>query len=416
MTEAFLQYLFEYQLLENKEFEVLSSGQKNTDAGPDFFNAKIKLNDIVWAGNVEIHINASDWNKHQHFKDKSYDNIILHLVLNKDIEVKNSVGEVVKTLEIKFKKELYQKYSDLMQTTQWVHCQEDISKVDTFIVHQQIESLAIERLRRKSERFEGLIRYNENDYESAFFQALAIGFGGKVNAIPFELMAKETNLKTLLKNRHHLMSIEALLLGQAGILSDLESEDEYVRKMQQEYAFLKHKYQLKPIRKELLKYSKIRPSGFPDLKLAYLAQLIYKHSALLAQFYECRTLDEVKTLLEIEASSFWDTHYKIDTPSKPRKKRMGEGAKHHLIINIIIPFLYIYSEKNGTSTEHYLEWLQELKAEKNSIVEQWSGLGVKADNALESQGLIELKKEFCKKHLCLDCKIGHKILTLSWNE
>ncbi len=416
MTEAFLQYLFEHQLLENKEFEVLSPGYKNKDAGPDFFNAKIKLDDIVWAGNVEIHINASDWNKHQHFKDKSYNNIILHLVLNKDTEVKNSVEEIVKTKEIKYNKTLYKKYLDLMNSEQWVHCQEDISNVDSFIVHQQIESLSIERLQRKSEQFEALIRYNKNDYESAFFQALAIGFGGKVNAIPFELIAKETPLKILLKNRHRLESIEALLLGQSGILEDVEEEDAYLKEMQQEYAFLKHKYQLNPIRKELLKYSKIRPSGFPDVKLAYLAQLIYRHSASLALFYECKTLNEVKSLLELKASDFWDTHYKIGVSSKPRKKKMGKGAVNHLIINVIIPFLYIYSEKNGASTEHYLDWMQEMKSEKNNITEQWKRLGIKSENALESQGLIELKKEFCKKHLCLDCKIGHKILTLSWNE
>ncbi len=416
MKERFLQYVFEYQLLENRDFKVLSSGWKNTDAGPDFFNAKIEMDGIIWVGNVEIHINASDWNTHQHFKDKSYDNIILHLVLNKDMEVRNSVGETLKTVELKYNKQLYQKYISLMNSEQWIHCQEEISKVDTFIVHQQIEALSIERLQRKSEQFRELIKYNQNDFETAFFQALAIGFGGKVNAIPFELIAKETPLKILLKNRHHLMSLESLLLGQAGILEEVEEDSDYLREMQQEYVFLKHKYHLNPIRKELLKYSKIRPSGFPDLKLAYLAQLIYKHPFLLARFYECRNLNEVKSLLSLEASAFWDTHYKVGLSSKSRQKKMGEGTQNHLIINVIIPFLYVYSENKNVSSERYLKWMQDMSSEKNSIIEAWARMGLKPENALQSQGLIELKKEFCKKHLCLDCKIGHKILTLSWNE
>ncbi len=417
MTEAFLHYLFEYQFIKNDDFNIVSSGTKNADAGPDFFNAKIKIDNILWVGNVEIHVNASDWNLHGHQNDKAYDNIILHLVFNKDTEVKNSQGKTLNTIQIQFDEDIYQRYLKLIDTLDDVHCQTALNQVDNLVILQQIESLSVNRLERKSERFQALIDYNQSDIESAFYQALAIGFGGKVNAIPFELIAKETPLKVLLKNRHHLSSIEAILLGQAGILDAADNPEPAVQNLQEQYAFFRHKYHLTPIRYELLKYSKIRPLGFPDLKLAYWAQLVFRYSSLFQSFYECLNYQEVECLLSLQLSGFWDTHYRVNKLSGLVEKKMGTAAKRHLIINVIIPFMYAYTKNMGQDNKRlsYLEWLEDMKPENNAIIQTWKQLGVPCENTLHSQGLIELKKEMCEKHRCLDCKIGHHILTLSWN-
>lgn len=418
MQENFLHYLFEQKLIKNTEFEIISSGQKNLDAGPDFFNAKIKIDDTIWAGNVEIHINASDWIKHKHNKDKAYDNIILHLVFNNDVELFSTHGTLIPTFKILFDQQLLENYEALLSSKTWVHCQEKLFKVDLFTKINYTESLAIERLERKSLYFEQLLAFNQNDWENAFFQAIAKGFGSRLNQVAFELLAKSLPLKILLKHKTSLRQIEALLFGQAGFLNQGIVEDNYFNDLKKEYLFLQKKYNLEPIRFELWKFSKIRPYNFPSIKIALFSQYLYQNQAYLSSISECKSIQEVQDIFNVKASSYWDNHYNFGKKSKALNKSMSAHSIEHLLINTIIPFLFMYTSKMQLShlQEQYLEWLMQITAEKNNITKEWEKLGFENKNALQSQGLIELKNEKCSKHQCIDCRIGHQILTLLWND
>lgn len=418
MQEAFLHYLFEYQLLTNSEFEIISPGQKNKNAGPDFFNAKIKIGDTIWAGNVEIHILSSDWKRHKHDNNKAYDNIILHLVLHNDCDIYSTKGEFIPSFEMKFNQQLLQSYKELLKNKAWIHCENKIKKVDTLTKNSLIDTLAIERLQRKSLFFEELLQFNNNDWEESFFQAITKSFGGNINSIPFELLAKSIPLKILYKHKNNLFQIESLLYGQAGFLNDENFVDEYYSSLKKEYEYLKKKYQLTSIRKDLFKFSRIRPYNFPTIKLALLSQLIASTNALLSNIIDCKSIDDLYIVFDLKASDYWLNHYIFGKISGPLKKSLGNASIQHLIINTIIPFLYVYSEK--TTQEEIrgrcIEWFTEIKPEQNNITKKWEELGFQNQNAMASQGLIELKNEKCNKHMCLDCRIGHKILTLSWNE
>jgi hypothetical protein len=416
MNEDFLHYIFEHQLLQNTDFEILSPGLRNPDAGPDFFNAKIKIGETIWAGNVEIHLKASDWYLHNHHKDKSYDNIILHLVLIDDKTIMNSEGRLIPSFEVKFDQSLHNKYLELIHSKQWIHCDNHIRNIDSFTINTFIDSLAIERLERKSEDYQQLVAYNNNDWENSFFQAICKGFGGKINQIPFELLAKQIDYKILLKHRDSLIQIEAFLYGIAGLLNGT-IDDAYLQELRSEFQFLKHKYQLQTIRKELIKYSKIRPYNFPDIRLALLSQLIFSNESLLSVVTETQSIEQLEKIFQVEASEYWATHYKLGISSKKLKKQNGKASIQHLIINTIVPFLYNYADKTGRDElkERCISWLTEMQAEQNNITKQWEKRGLENTNALQSQGLIELKNEKCIKHQCIHCRIGHKILTLTWH-
>lgn len=418
MQEVFLHYLFEHQLIQNKEFEIISPGQKNLDAGPDFFNAKIRIANVIWAGNVEIHIKSSDWKRHGHDKDKSYDNIILHLVYQHDQEIYATEGYHIPTFEIKFDSKIYESYKTLLNTESWIHCEDKIQQVDSITKISYIESLSINRLERKSKFFEELLSFNNNNWESSFYQAIAKGFGGKINAVPFELLAKSIPLTILTKHQNNVFQIEALLFGQAGFLDDTYAEDSYYMDLQKEYLYLKNKYQLESIRTELWKFSKIRPYNFPTIKIAFFTQLISNYHSLLSKILDCSSTEEVSQIITLQANTYWDTHYRFGKTSKKLIKKLGQSSKQHLLINTIIPFLYIYAQETGQESvkEKCLDWYINLKPEENNILEKWENLGFENTNAMHSQGLIELKNEKCDKHRCLDCRFAHKILTLSWNE
>ena len=417
MKEEFLHYIFEQQLLENKEFTILSSGIKNTDAGPDFFNAKIKIDNTIWAGNVEIHINASDWKKHNHHKDAAYDNIILHLVLNDDAKVYNSKGNEIPSFVMHFPIQLYQKYEELIQSKQWLPCHKEWKNINSFDKTFLFDALAIARLERKSQYYFELIQNKQNNWEEAFYQALARGIGGKLNTIPFELLAQSLPLNILLKHSNNILQIEALLFGQAGMLKD-EKEDVYYQELQKEYSFLQKKYSLKPIKFSMWKFSKIRPYSFPTVRISQFAQIIKKNGRLFNLILENLSLSFLQDIFLISSSAYWNNHYQFETKSINRKKRIGKATFHHIVINTIIPFFFAYAQQinNEQLKSNLLDLLAKIPAEKNSIITHWKEYGIKPLNALESQSVIELRNEYCKHNRCIDCKIAHKILTLSWNE
>jgi hypothetical protein len=418
MKEDFLHYIWQYNLYNNSlkldnntPVDVLFCGEHNYNSGPDFLNAKIKINDVIWVGNIEIHIKSSDWIKHKHQHDKSYDNIILHVVLHNDSNITRENGDVIPTVILTYSENLYSQYQFLMSSKDWIPCQTFINKVDDFTIIQWKESLLIERLQEKSEIIQDRLQQNKNNWEETFYQTLAFNFGFKVNSTPFEMVAKSLPLKYLSKHKNELSLIEAMLFGQAGLLPE-NSNDSYVLQLIKDYKHLKNKFQLKPIDGHLWKFSQLRPANFPTIRLAQFAMLIYKSSSLLSKITESSDFSQIKKLFNIDVSDYWKNHYVFNKESIMKDKRFGNNAFQNIIINTITPFFILISNvKNQPEyTDKALKWLLLLKPENNKITRYWKQLGLNVDNAFDSQALIQLKNLYCNKYKCLNCRIGNQVM------
>lgn len=422
MTEEFLHFLWKFRLYkstdlltsDNKSVAIINPGQHNDDAGPDFINAKIKIADTIWAGNVEIHINSSDWDKHKHQHDDAYKNVILHVVHNfdKQIKRKNST-ELIPTLELigKYNDSIYNNYIEIIKSKSWIPCQNQIKQVDEFIFSSWLERLLFERLERKAARIQDALKQNQCNWEQTFYQFTAKNFGFKVNDVPFELLAKSIPQKYLAKHRNNPFQIEAMLLGQAGLLNESFVE-EYPRLLKKEYEFLQNKFSLKPIEAHLWKFMRTRPVNFPTIRISQFVDLVRKSSGLFSSVIECNNIIDLKSLFQVQASSYWESHYTFDTKSKKKQKPLGETSIDNILINTAIPFLFAYSNEKGYDQlkQRALSFLHQIKNENNSIIKKWETLGVKAESAYRTQALLELKNEYCSNKRCLQCQIGNNLI------
>ncbi len=420
MKEEFLHYIWQYRLFKQNSIKlsdgniikIIDVGSQNTDAGPDFFNAKIQIGSTLWAGNVEVHIKSSDWYKHNHHINKAYDNVILHIVKENDANVKNTLGEKIPTIEIDFDNDIYLRYSDLLKSKLWIPCEKNLNRVDNFTVNQWISKLTIERLEDKSLRIEEILIKNKNNWEETFYQSISKNFGLKINADPFQMLACSIPLKYLAKHKNSLFQLEALLFGQAGFLSEDELGDDYYESLKKEYYFLKIKFELKPIEKHLWKFLRLRPGNFPTIRIAQFAGLIYKSSSLFSKIIEIENVNELRNILNSKHSEYWDTHYVFNKKSLKRKKNLGNLFFYSIMINTIIPFLFLYGKNrnNNDLKERAVDFLEKLPAENNSIIKAWNDLNINAENAAYSQGLLQLKNNYCNPKRCLHCQIGNKII------
>ncbi|NPD44747.1 MULTISPECIES: DUF2851 family protein [unclassified Lentimicrobium] len=420
MTEAFFYYLWRYQLFhtplfttDGEDINIIKPGILNTDSGPDFFNAKIHIGETTWVGNVEIHVRSSDWNRHQHQKDPAYNNTILHVVYECDKIVKTQDEQQLKCLELKGKFDSYslEKYEYLLHNKNWIPCAQQLEGINDFEWSNWLERLAIERLENKSASVSELLESALMDWEMAFFISISGYFGQKINQLPFQILARSTQPNILAKHKDQLFQIEALLFGQAGLLEEVK-EGEYHQKLKQEYAFLSKKYKLVPMPKHLWKYMRLRPAAFPDIRIAQLAFLMSRSDFLFSKILETSELKQLHQLFESHASAFWDTHYRFDVPSSSRIKKLGAASRMGLMINAVIPFLFVYGRNKGESKyeDRAIGFLSEIIAEKNQITKKFAELGKKPKNALESQAMIQLKTHYCDFKKCLDCKVGMLIL------
>jgi len=423
MNEEFLQYLWRYRLFQNqinssdgKKIEIIDTGEINFDAGPDFFNAKIRIDNTLWAGNVEVHINSSDWFKHKHHQNNAYNNIILHVVFEDDAIVRRKNGELIPCLELKgkFSKKLYFRYKDFMLSKSWIPCEKQFSDVDPFVLNNWLDVLLIERLKTKIELIDCKLTANKNNWEKTFYECLASNFGFKVNTDAFELLAKSLPIKYLAKHKNSVFQLEAMLFGQAGLLNS-NFNDGYPKQLYAEYQFLKNKFSLEPIDSHLWKFLRLRPSNFPTIRISQFAHLISKSSGLFSKVMESNNIESLKKLFDLNASDYWDTHYVFEKQSHRRKKRLGENARNLIFINTVVPFIFLYGLKksNFTFKEKAMVFLENIKGENNSTIKKWKSLGVDVKTAAKTQALIELKNTFCKKKLCLHCRIGNYILNRS---
>ncbi len=415
MTERLLQFIWQFQHFNKSELttvtgevvQILFAGQYNTNQGPDFSDAKIKIEKATWAGTVELHIRTSDWAKHNHQNDKNYKNVILHVVWEDD-GADNNIPVV--ELKGRVSKILLQRYAELMNADSFIPCEKGITTVRDITWKSWKDRLLIERLLRKSNMVEKYLQQNNYHWEETFWWLLARNFGMKVNMDAFEAIARSIPINILAKHKNQVQQLEALLLGQAGLLEG-NFTDAYAKLLQREYAFLKEKYKLKPIHHPI-HFLRMRPGNFPTIRLAQLAILISMSVHLFSKIKETTSVKEVIKWFDVTANDYWHYHYRPDEASAFKKKNLGAAMIDNIVINTITPVLFAYGNYHNENSykEKALKWLEETAAESNSITKGFQQLGVGNKNAFDSQALIELKNEYCSKKRCLECGIGNSIL------
>ena len=421
MTEDFLQYVWQHRLYlpscnsttDGTPVEIMQPGQRNANAGPDFTDVRIKIGDMTWAGCVEAHIESADWIRHGHHVDPAYNNVVMHVVYKYSDDVYNSRGQKIPTMELHFDSRYFDNYNRLVAGKERIACGNEINKMDAFAMSSWFERIAIERLEQKAETIIQTHKATDNDWEETLYRGLARNFGFSLNAMPFEALARSLPLKTLLKHKCNLMQIEALMFGQAGLLSEEQTNDEYFVNLRKEYVFLQKKYNLFPIDKFLWKFLRLRPINFPTLRIAQFAGLIHHGEHLFSQIANPElTVENIEQIFDLQASSYWNTHYTFGKESAKRIKSFGKSSVKTVIINTIVPFLFVYGKLRGKDEfcARAVSLLEKLPAEKNNVTAQWENMGVKNSDAFISQALLQLNNEYCQPKRCLSCAIGNRIV------
>ncbi len=422
MQEAFLYYLWKYRLFEShklktcnsEELEILNPGQRNDDSGPDFFNARIRIAGFLWAGNVEVHVKASDWNKHGHTSDKAFDNIILHVVHEADTIIKRADGSIIPMLELKdlYAVETWQHYLDLIQgTSKWIPCERSFMDVPEINRNQWFDRLISERLEERSSSIELLLKQTKNNWEESFYRHLAKHFGFRVNNVPFDLLATSLPLSFIGKHRNQLLQIEALLFGQAGFLENDQS-DYYIDELKKEFIFLKSKFGLQPLSVHLWKFGRLRPANFPTIRIAQFANLYWQNDRLFNTLIHAESFAALYEILNVSTSGYWNRHYNFKSHSEYSEKKLGRSSIESLLINSIIPFTFYYGkyQQQEYLSVKALSWLEKCKPENNTVMRGWESLGIKIKDAAVSQALLQQKKLYCDFKKCVNCGIGQYLL------
>ena len=403
---------------DGEAIQIISTGLQNTNAGPDFQDAKVRIGDTLWVGNAEVHLSSSEWKQHGHQNDGAYNNVILHVVCRDDEPVYHQHGIKVPTLILngRVPEELYAKYQRLISgQKQFIPCEASIGSIDGLIMQNWLTRVLIERLQKRSIDLTKVLEVNRGDWEETFYQFLAANFGFKINALPFELLAKSLPQSVLGKHKNNVMQIEALIFGQAGFLTN-DLKDEYPLALRKEYTFLQKKFNLKPIEKHLWKFLRLRPLNFPTIRLAQFAALVAGSNHLFSKVLDTKGPENFYKLCEnIQVNAYWDTHYQFDRPSVNLPKPLGKTSVNVLLLNTLCLILFAYG--NHHQQERYvnraLQLLDVLPVEKNSIIDNFTLLGIKVKTAYESQALLELKNSYCDHKKCLQCGVGIKILKLA---
>lgn len=422
MNERLLHFIWKFGLFDHHQLtttdgepvEIVNRGVYNSHAGADFENARIRIGPTLWAGNVEMHLQAGDWFQHKHHRDKAYNNVVLHVVYDAGhSKALRHSGEAVTTLELKnrIKPEMLSRYEQLAMRRDWIPCSKFIGAVNPMVITAFLERLMIERLENKVEQINQLLAASENDWENVMFQTLAAYLGAGLNKDPFMGLARSLPVKIWAKHQDDPLQIEALVFGQAGFL-DEKFTDEYPNRLRKEYNYLKRLYQLQPLEKHTWKFLRLRPSNFPTVRLAQLAALMGKEVKLFSGIIASGTAKSLRRLLDAPVNDYWKTHYQFDKISVKVNSHMGAGMKDVLLINAIAPVLFAYGKHKGNEDycDKALRLLESCGPESNAVIKGWAGLGVKAENAANTQSLLQLKKEYCDKFRCLECGIGLSIL------
>jgi len=420
VKEDFLHYVWQYKKFDFSNLKTVAgelltisnSGNYLQQAGPDFFNAQIVIGNQKWAGNVEIHIKSSDWYLHHHEKDANYDSVILHVVWEHDTPIFRKDNSEIPVLELKnyISTAVLQNYKALATQKSWIYCENQIATVDPFVLKNWQERLFFERLERKSLPVEKLLQETDNDWEAVLFCMLAKNFGLNTNGETFFKIAKAIPFSIIRKESFEAENLESLFFGTADLFP-VDAQDTYTKNLKNRFDYSVQKYQLQKVILEPVTFFKHRPDNFPTIRLAQLAMLYHKQQNLFSKVIAVKTLAEFYQLFDIVISDYWQTHYQFDKESPKKKKHFSKSFINLLIINTIIPIQFAYTKSLGKETsETILDLLREVAPEKNIIIEKFSNYGVKAQNAFETQSLLQLKNEYCNQGKCLQCAVGIQLL------
>lgn len=418
--EGLMHYIWEHRLwpagelrtVDGLPVSVLDPGRHNGDSGPDFFNAKVRIGGKTWAGNVEIHVRASDWHRHRHDKDGAYDSVILHVVDKDDAIVRRSNGEVIPQLRMPCNPEFGKQYEMLTCRADIdLPCAAEIDRMDRIILADWLTALAYERLYEKTDRIEGLLKRFSGDWEQTTYVTIARALGFGINAAPFEMLALSTPLLFLGKHSDDDLAIEAILFGQSGLL-ETAREDRYAETLKREYRFMASKFGLKPLDPSMWKMSRTRPANLPHRRIATLAAMLTGGFRMFRRVASCRDAEEARALFKPHLSAYWQNHYIFGPESPQVTGELSRSSTGLLVINAIVPLLHAYGISQGKEDmcERAIDMLCALPSESNTIVTAFDRAGIKAKDALTSQALIQLRRAYCEQRKCLFCRIGHRLL------
>lgn len=427
--EQLLHYTWKHRLLpvcdlkttDGQRVEVIDPGLHNQNAGPDFFNAKVKIDDTLWVGNIEIHDKASDWYAHGHDRDAAYNNVVLHVVGVADARAKTESGHWLPQMEVQVPASVSNHYKELLHEDKYPPCRRIIPMLPCLTVHSWMSALQTERLEQKTEAIDCRVQRLNGDWESAFFVTLARNFGFGINTDAFETWAMNVPLKIISHHRDNLFQIEAVFMGQAGLLDEetlsmrwrqSALDEGYFNKLRTEYRYLAHKFSLQPISVGLWRFLRLRPQNFPYIRLSQLASLYHSQRCSLSQLMEAETPEAAVDLLRTGVTPYWQTHYVFGETGRKSEKRLSQPSLNILLINTVVPMLFAYGRhlSNEKLCDRAFFFLERLKAEHNHIVTMWQECGLKVDNAGDSQALIQLKRQYCDRKDCLRCRIGYEYL------
>lgn len=426
ITEKLFQFIWQHKLFDttnlvttdSEKVTIIHVGYLNHHAGPDFFEAKIKIGTTTWIGHVELHLKTSDWIKHLHQFDDKYKNVILHVVMQHDCSLKDLNTYEFPTLMLNphINNSLLERYSMLMTDSSFLACQNQLSTIKKITFQVQLDKVLIERLEDKTSEVKSCLETNHHNWQEVFYIQIAKSFGLHINQYAFEQLARIVPLSILMKHKHNVFQLEALLFGQAGLLADYFDEP-YPLQLQQEYSYLQKLYKLQSIDKSLWKFLRLRPANFPTIRIAQFAQLLLQSSQLFSKILEANTVSELYQLFEVEASEFWHNHYTFHHKVDFKVKSMGKNFIQLIIINAIIPTLFIYGKLQAKELycEKALQFLTEIPFEQNSITNAFRVLSFPHQSASDSQAILQLKKNYCDVRRCLECGIGFALINQQRN-
>ncbi len=420
MNEDFISFVWKYRLYRSDlkttsgiPVTVLRPGEQHSNAGPDFFNARIRIGDTLWAGNVEIHVKSSDWYRHMHQHDKAYDNVVLHVVHEADSDIIRSDLTTIPAVALKnyVDESVLKLYSGLRTSKMFIPCSPYLHSVDKFILSSWMDRMLVERLEVKSVQIAQALEVNKNNWEDAFYQVLARNFGFHVNALPFEMLARVLPRNMLLRHSGQPHQVEALVFGQAGLLGN-EWRDAFPELLRKEYEFLAAKYGILPLDGHVWKMLRMRPSNFPAIRLSQFASLVAQEKFGFSTILEAEQIESILNLIQVNASPYWSNHFTFDKVTRHRQWQLGIGSARNIMINTIIPCLFYYGKSNGKELqcEKAFEWLKTIPSESNHVLDEWKRCGITPADAYTGQALMGLYKTYCSEKKCLNCSLGMHIL------
>ena len=421
MKEDFVDYiwrfkkfdLFQLRTHEDECLKIISFGFPNHNAGPDYFNSKIEIGNQVWVGNIELHVNSSDWFKHAHNKDVRYDNVILHVVWNNDKDVFRKDGSKIPVLELKnyTSFEIVDSYNQFInKKTKFIICENQILSTSSFKFDSFKERLFIERIEGKIEFINKGISNENIDWEALLFNSLLTNFGLKINKNSFQSIANSLDFELWRKVFQSPFQLEALLFGQSKLLPN--STDEYSVSLNNEYQYLKSKYNIENVFVETPLFHRLRPISFPTIRLSQFSSLYSKNQSLFSKILQCSTLEEYYNLFSVSTSEYWRTHYNFGKESKYIEKKVSSSFINLLLINTVLPLKFLYMKNMGQSFQgDLLKMASKVKSENNSIIDAFSRIGLKSKSAFDSQALIHLFNNYCEPKKCLSCVVGNELLS-----